>query len=508
MVEKKIKLNYFVLIISIANLFLYHLPIYNFTVKNLNSFGLDWFFTTISLGILIVSLFALIFYIILFLSNFIGKSLLVLSFNINALALYFINTYGVIIDKTMISNILNTNFEESSSFFSLTLIIYITLLGIIPSILIIKTKITSVKFKVFLKNIILTVIFILSLIYINSSNWLWIDKNSKSLGGLVMPWSYVINTSRFYLHKNQENQKQILLPDATIKDNKKSIVVLVIGESARSENFSLYGYEKDTNPLLSQIKNVSSYKTNSCATYTTAGVKCILEHKNTGKLYEILPNYLFRNNVEVIWRTTNWGEPKVNIKNYLKRADLKKSCKGEQCEYDEVLLSNLTEQVLASKKEKILIILHTSTSHGPTYYKKYPKRFNKFKPVCKSVELGKCTQDELINAYNNTIVYTDYILSTLIEKLKQLKQYNSSMLYVSDHGESLGEKNLYMHGIPASIAPKEQLEIPFIVWLSDDTKKLKQNKFLSQHNVFHSVLDFLAIDSPIYDKNMSIFKND
>ena len=163
---------------------------------------------------------------------------------------------------------------------------------------------------------------------------------------------------------------------------------------------------------------------------------------------------------------------------------------------------------MASKKEKILIILHTSTSHGPTYYKKYPKRFNKFKPVCKSVELGKCTQDELINAYNNTIVYTDYILSTLIEKLKQLKQYNSSMLYVSDHGESLGEKNLYMHGIPASIAPKEQLEIPFIVWLSDDTKKLKQNKFLSQHNVFHSVLDFLAIDSPIYDKNMSIFKND
>mgnify|MGYP000017545210 FL=1 len=155
MVEKKIKLNYFVLIISIANLFLYHLPIYNFTVKNLNSFGLDWFFTTISLGILIVSLFALIFYIILFLSNFIGKSLLVLSFNINALALYFINTYGVIIDKTMISNILNTNFEESSSFFSLTLIIYITLLGIIPSTLIIKTKIKSVKFKVFLKNIIL-----------------------------------------------------------------------------------------------------------------------------------------------------------------------------------------------------------------------------------------------------------------------------------------------------------------------------------------------------------------
>ena len=87
-----------------------------------------------------------------------------------------------------------------------------------------------------------------------------------------------------------------------------------------------------------------------------------------------------------------------------------------------------------------------------------------------------------------------------------MEEYNSSMFYVSDHGESLGEKNLYMHGIPASIAPKEQVGIPFIVWLSDDSKELKKNEFLSQHNVFHSVLDFLAIESPIYDENMSIFK--
>ena len=152
--------------------------------------------------------------------------------------------------------------------------------------------------------------------------------------------------------------------------------------------------------------------------------------------------------------------------------------------------------------------MHTSTSHGPTYYKKYPEKFSIFKPVCKSVELGKCSQEELINAYDNTILYTDYILSSLIQNLNQLKDFNSTMLYVSDHGESLGEKNLYMHGIPASIAPKEQLEIPFIVWQSDNSKKLKKKEFLSQHNVFHSVLDFLAVDSPIYDPEMSIFKND
>ncbi|MBL4667993.1 MAG: sulfatase-like hydrolase/transferase [Flavobacteriales bacterium] len=352
----------------------------------------------------------------------------------------------------------------------------------------------------------LTLVFLLTLVYANSSNSLWIDKNSKTLGSLVMPWSYVVNTNRYFLHKNQQNKKQILLPNASIKNNEKSIAVLVIGESARSSNFSLYGYEKNTNPLLSKVKNVYHYNAEACATYTTAGVKCILEYKNTSKLFEILPNYLFRNDVEVIWRTTNWGEPTVKIKNYQKKGDLEKLYKGEGSGYDEVLLSGLRKQILASKKNKVLVVLHTSTSHGPTYYKKYPKKFEKFTPVCKSVELANCTQEELINAYDNTIVYTDYILASLIEELKQLDGYNSSMIFISDHGESLGENNLYMHGIPASIAPKEQLNIPFIVWVSNDSKKLKDNEILSQHNVFHSILDFLEIESPIYDKNMSIFK--
>jgi lipid A ethanolaminephosphotransferase len=351
-----------------------------------------------------------------------------------------------------------------------------------------------------------TLFFLLLLAYANAPNWLWIDKNSKTLGGLVMPWCYVVNINIYFYHQNQDNKEQILLPNATIKDAKKSVVVLVIGESARSENFSLYGYKKDTNPLLSKIINVHNYLAEASATYTTAGVKSILEYKDTDKLYEILPNYLFRNNVDVIWRTSNSGEPTVKIKNYQNQEYLKKLCKGDGCEYDEVLLSGLKEQIIASKKNKILVILHTSTSHGPTYYKKYPEQFNKFSPVCKSVELANCSQTELINAYDNTIVYTDYILAKLIEDLKQLKEYNSSMIFISDHGESLGENNLYMHGIPLSIAPKEQIGIPFIVWTSDNSRKLKENKKLSQHNIFHSVLDFLAIGSPIYDENMSIFK--
>lgn len=506
MLKNNLKITHFALLMSALNFLFFYFPFYSFVFNHVDYKSFNGVILVISLVILTLVLNAFVFYLIFFLSRFVGKILLIITFIINALAVYFVNTYSVIIDESMIGNVLNTNHEESSSFFSIKLILYIVFLGIIPSIYIYKVKIIKVTLKQFLITTSLTLLFILTLVFANASNWLWIDKNSKTLGGLAMPWSYSVNTSLFYIHKFKKNEKEILLPNAVIKDNQKSVVVLVIGESARSENFSLYGYKKNTNPLLSKVPNLFHFNATSCATYTTAGVKGILEHTQTDDLYEILPNYLYRNNVEVVWRTSNWGEPPVHIKNYQNRAALMPNCKGADCNYDEILLTGLKEQILASTKNKILIILHTSTSHGPTYSKKYPSQFETFKPVCNSVELGKCSQRELINAYDNTIVYTDYILSQVIEDLKELKEYKSTMIFVSDHGESLGEKNLYMHGMPLSIAPKEQYEIPFIVWVSDGSKQLKPNKTLTQGNVFHSVLNFLNIESPIYDEKMNIFK--
>ncbi len=506
MPKSNIKLTHFVLLMSFLNFIFFHLPFYTYVFNHVDYKSWNGVVLIISLVILMLVLNAFVFYLIFSLSRYLGKFLLVLFFMINAVAVYFVNTYSVIIDETMIGNVLNTNYEESSSFFSFKLILYLVFFGILPSIYIIKANMINIALKKFLTLSSLTLLFIVVLIFANASNWLWIDKNSKQLGGLAMPWSYSVNTSLFYIHKYKKNEKEILLPNAVVKDNQKSVVVLVIGESARSQNFSLYGYKKNTNPLLSKTSNLFHFNANSCATYTTAGVKCILEHKNSDDLYEILPNYLYRNNVEVVWRTTNWGEPPVHIEKYQNRDVLKKDCKGEICNYDEVLLTGLKEQIMASKKNKILIILHTSTSHGPTYSKKYPPSFETFKPVCNSVELGKCSQEELVNAYDNTIVYTDYILSKVIEDLKELKEYKSAMIFVSDHGESLGEKNLYMHGVPISFAPKEQYQIPFIVWVSDNSKQLKAIKTVSQNHVFHSVLNFLNIQSPVYDEQMNIFK--
>lgn len=506
MFKKEIRIHYFVLLISLINLILYHFPLYHFVLKHIDSNTASGFFTLLTVSLLVFLLSFLFFYIGLFLLRKIGKYLIILLFLVNSIALYFMTIYGTIIDKTMIGNIINTRVEESSSFFSFTLVIYFLLLGIIPSLFLFKLKFKVQSIKNSLLHIIAVFILILGVVYASSSHWLWFDKHGKELGGLILPWSYIINANRLYYEKSQENKQQILLPEAHIRDNEKSVVVLVIGESARSHNFSLLGYHKQTNPLLSKIPNSFAASGHACATYTTAGMKCILEHKNSQSLFEILPNYLYRSGVEVIWRTTNWGEPKVNSKPYQSRKQLEALCKGEGCNYDEILLSGLRKQILASNKAKILVILHTSTSHGPTYNKKYPPQFEHFTPVCDSVDLSKCTQDELFNAYDNTIVYTDYLLASLIQQLKRLENHHTSMLYVSDHGESLGENNLYMHGIPASIAPKEQLEIPFIIWSSQGLDKLKKQTQFSQHMIFHSVLDLLAIDSPVYNQEMSLFK--
>jgi len=506
MFKKEVKLSYIVLVFSFINLVLYHYAFYKFVLNNIEIQSFNGIALLASITVLALLLNAVVFYLLLYGLRMAGKVLMALFFIINAIAVYFVNTYGVIIDKSMIGNVLNTNYDEASSFFSITFVVYLFVIGIIPAILLFKVKTAKVKFKKFIVQVSLTLVFLLLLIYANATNWLWIDKHSKQLGALVMPWSYVVNTGRFYKSQNKKNKEEILLPDLTGKDSTKSVVVLVIGESARSANFSLYGYGKNTNPLLSATKNLHVYNAESSATYTTAGIKAILDHKETGKYYEILPNYLYRNGIEVFWRTTNWGEPTVHIENYQTKEYLENLCQGVQCDYDEVLLYGLNDLVLESTNNKVLIILHTSTSHGPTYYKKYPEEFNQFTPVCRNVELSKCTNEELINAYDNTILYTDYILANLIEELKELKQYNTSMIFVSDHGESLGENNLYMHGIPMSIAPAEQYEIPFIVWTSNDSLQFKNEELLSQYNVFHTVLDFLAVESPVYDENMSILK--
>ena len=302
----------------------------------------------------------------------------------------------------------------------------------------------------------------------------------------------------------RRNQKEILLPDATFTNDSKDVCVLIIGESARRQNFSLYGYRRITNPLLAG-DSVKRYNAHSAATYTTAAVKAILDHKATDSLYEILPNYLYRNGADVLWRSYNWGQPPLHIARHADHKALAERYPHADARYDGLLLTGLREEIAASG-DKLLAVLHLSTSHGPTYSTKYPAEFEVFTPACNTVEISTADKQELINAYDNTILYTDYIIHSVIEILKEITDRRCCMIFVSDHGESLGEGNLFMHGMPKSIAPKEQTEIPFIVWQNDEHTTMKNIDNVEQYHIFHSIMNYLGMESPIYNEELNIFE--
>ena len=205
--------------------------------------------------------------------------------------------------------------------------------------------------------------------------------------------------------------------------------------------------------------------------------------------------------------STNWGEPPIHIDEYLTDPQLA-DLYGVSNAYDDILFHGLRERIESSKKNKVLIILHTSTSHGPQYANKYPKEFEVYKPVAMNVEEGEKNVGMLVNAYDNTIRYTDYLLDSLINTLHAMTDWKSAMIFISDHGESLGENKMFMHGLPMKLAPKEQYEIPFLVWTSENFRTYKSDlpAVLEQHYIFHSVLNLLSIQSPAYNKDLDIFQ--
>lgn len=502
---KEVRLPLFSAVLSLLTVLLFNIPFFTHACKHIEpGFNGIAIIVCLVLLMLIINFFA--YCIILFLGRTVGKVIIGILFILNSVCLYFINTYDVLLDDTMMGNIFNTNYAEATSYYSPDALLYILLLGVLPCIYIFAAKVNYGTLKKFFANIGAALLAGIVIAFANMSNWTWVDRNSTELGSIILPWSYVVNTFRYSAEQREMNREEILLPDATIADGRKDLVVLVIGESARRDHFSLYGYERMTNPLLSEKEGLKAYDAVSNGTYTIAGVKAILSHEDSGKLYEILPNYLFRNGAEVIWRTSNWGQPPLHIEKYMNLNDLKQKFPEVDTDYDECLLAGLREEIGSTDKDKVLVVLHTSICHGPLYSSKYPPEFEQFSPVSTSVEMSTVDKGELINAYDNSIIYTDYLLNRIIEGLKSMPQWRSCMMFVSDHGESLGENNLYMHGVPISIAPREQYEIPFIIWTSDPTIGYKERECLTQFSVFHSILDFMDIQSPVYNEELNIFE--
>lgn len=493
------------LILSVYTLVAFNIPFFSEVFDRISS-GFNGVWIVASMLFIMLALNFGIYYLLLYAGRTVGKCIIAFTLILDALCIYFMDNFNIMIDRTMMGHLFGTQVSEASNYISSGMFIHLIIFGGIPSFWLFYRKLNYGSIKRFLANFGISLAIILGVLVGNRHNVTWVDYHAPVIGSKIMPWSYIVNTVRYYNYWKMSNREEIKLPDATITTDSRDIFVLIIGESARSKNFSLYGYERQTNPLLA-ADSVAVLKADASDTYTTEAVKALLSYKASSELYEILPNYLYRNGVDVIWRTSNWGTPPLHLAKNYNKSDLQDRFPEADSDYDGILYHRLQDDINASDSTKIFIGIHTYTSHGPAYYKNVPDKHKAFFPECRTVEMSNAKQSELVNAYDNTVLYTDYLVHSVIQMLKdEYPDRRSCVLFVSDHGESLGEDGNYMHGLPVSIAPADQIEVPFLVWTSDKSLKIKDIPKAEHYNIYHSVMHFLGMESPIYDESKNIFQ--
>jgi lipid A ethanolaminephosphotransferase len=467
-------------------------------------------------------------------SRYTIKPLLIFLFVATSFIAYFVDSYGVVINTNMIQNTIETNSSEVADLITLKMFLYFIFLGGLPSLLIYTIKINYESFKKEILKKFLLLVGAITVMVINlflfSQFYTSFFREHKPLRYYANP-TYPLYSAGVYLKAQLATKRDFekIGLDAKISSDKATnskpkLVIFIVGEAARAENFSLNGYPKDTNPNLSKIDILNYSNVSSCGTETAISVPCmfsVYDRSNytdaKGKSTENVLDVLNRAGINLLWRDNNSDSKSVADRityEDLNHQNDEKLCQDGEC-FDEILLKDLQAFVDKSTKDTF-IILHQKGSHGPAYYKRYPKEFEKFTPVCKSSQLENCTQEEIQNSYNNTILYTDFFIAQTIKFLESnSKKFQTAMLYSADHGESLGEKGIYLHGMPYLIAPKQQTHIAFLQWFSEDFKekinqeclKRKSNNDFSHDNLFHSILGIMDVQTTIYEKELDIFNN-
>ncbi len=452
-----------------------------------------------------------------------------------AAAAHFTDTYGTLINTDMIRNAATTTGNEAKHLFTLTYFRNMLLFGFVPVALLLWTKVTYLPFKQkFKKDSLiaisgLVVTFVLVLLHYASYSSTFREK--KDFMGSLNPSAPIVSTFKYVkgLFKNRNIVVQPIGLDAkkgTLSANlqKPRLTIVIAGETARTQNFSLNGYKVETNPKL-KARNVISFKNvTSCGTATAVSLPCMFSkytrssysHYN-GLSTENVADVMKHAGITVEWWDNNTGDKGIGKRIHsinISRENDPKHCYGGECR-DSIFLKHLKAYIPTIKQDTV-IIMHQIGSHGPTYYLRYPEEFEKFKPACRTAEFARCTYEQIVRSYDNTILYTDHIVASIIDMLKKNSdKVSTSMLYMSDHGESLGENGLYLHGFPYMLAPETQTRVPFIAWFSDEFSKdnkldiscirASEKDEASHDNLFHSILGVMDIQTSEYNKDLDIF---
>lgn len=495
--------------------------------------GLKAYLFVFATGCVLVALYNLIFQIINW--KWTVKLFSIILIFIGGFSAYFVGSLGVLITPDQIQNSIQTDAKEAADLLSMRFIIW-ALLGVLLPILVlcwIKIKPEPLS-KVLIKKAISAVAsfaVILGLLFIFYVDYAAIFRENRSIKGMISPQN-VIASSYSYFHKKAPKKNLPLLAygeDAHLNstaatDALPKLMVLVVGETARAESFSLNGYARNTNPELSkQAQLINFSQVSSCGTATAVSVPCMFSGMPRKQYDERLASHreglldvAQRAGYKVTWMSNNSGCKGVcdRVEQYQIPEEIKqKWCAENECK-DGILVDALTDYIGKIPKDDQtprLVVLHQLGSHGPAYYKRAPDEFRHFKPFCDTNAIQGCSSEQLVNVYDNSIVYTDHILNQVIEVLKKQSHYRTGFWYLSDHGESTGERGMYLHGAPYAMAPSQQTHVPMMMWFSDQWAanaadqvaclSRQKSTELSQDNLFPSLLSLLDVKSEVIDIN-------
>lgn len=471
------------------------------------------------------------------------KAVLALLIAASAALAYFIDGYGIVFDPTMVVNMLQTDVRETRDLLNFRLLFTVLVLGIAPAIwIVVQPRAPAQRFVLRtagnLASFTIGLIILVALAMVVFADLSSTMRNHKALRYMITPLNAVYSVSTVAVRSRAapSGPPQQLGADARLlarqPGTKPPLLLLVVGETARSMNFSLNGYARQTNPELTKLPVISFSDVTSCGTATAASLPCMFSHLGRSAFVDLkgsqenLLDVLQRAGLAVLWLDNQSGckglcdrVPNSRTSQLPKGAEPlpttlcgKDEFGNPEC-FDEALLHELDKRVAeldpARLKKGLVLVMHQMGSHGPAYYKRAPSDLKLFKPECQSNALQQCKRAEVVNAYDNTIATTDRLLARSIGWLQtQADRFEPGMLYISDHGESLGENGLYLHGLPYAMAPREQTQVPMILWVPTDgvlARSLKpgclgslRDKPASHDNLFHTVMGWVGATADVY----------
>lgn len=452
---------------------------------------------------------------------------------------FFMLRYGVVIDSTMLVNVLQTDPQETLDLLSLGFMLNLILMGLLPALLVARYPLALRPWRQSARQNLL--LFLLSLFVLSITVFLALQplasnmRNHRQLRYLMNPLNLIYASAQIASAplRQQGGAPAKIGLDAHVDkvsatQARPPLLALVIGETARSANFGLNGYPRATTPELEREQLASFRNVSSCGTSTAVSLPCMFSHLDQAGFAarsgnsENLLDIIERAGMAVLWLENQSGCKGVCDRvtsAVTSTLNDPRWCQGGEC-FDAIMLEGLERRIEAldpvRRARGVVVVMHQMGSHGPAYFRRSPAAFKRFLPECASADLQNCQRQELLNAYDNSIAYTDHFLASTIAWLRHHDSaFDTAMLYVSDHGESLGENNIYLHGLPYAIAPVVQKKVPWVTWLSHSFElraavrteclQAQRDRPLSHDHFFHSVLGLLKIQTGLYQRRLDAY---